>query len=68
MTFVGAIRLLAPTREGKTLHGGRYFTNFYTNDTNGHDITEKFRYKAFYFKRKSGRKAEHDLGWDGEET
>ncbi len=30
---------IAPTREGKILYGSRYFPNFYTNDTNGHDIT-----------------------------
>ncbi|WP_202223776.1 hypothetical protein [Okeania sp. KiyG1] len=29
----------APTREGKTLYDDRYFPNFYTNDTNGHDMT-----------------------------
>ncbi len=28
--------------EGKVLHGGRYFPNFYTNDTNGHDMNSQF--------------------------
>jgi len=31
-------RPFAPKREGKTLYNGRYFANFYTNDTNGHDM------------------------------
>ena len=44
-----AKRPFAPTRKGKSLYGGRYFPNFYTNDTNGHDIICYFGFLNFNF-------------------